>query len=411
MQRPDRGQVVGDRGVEHQVLGPVLLEGHDLRFPGVRVDPDAAHVGFGIADQHLLGAGRRVDPDQPAGLGADRADAEQRAAVLAERDDVAGQRVVGGHGQQRPPVRVGAVPHHHHEAPVGLRRDPGPDRELRVCGPVDEAGVLDFLGQLAGDQVEPVNVVQFGVVAVQRDQQFGRELPLHGHHPRLHAVERRQVAAVHGLEVDVVQPPVLVAAGVLQVQQVPAIVGPREQADAAVAIVGDHPRRGPVHPGVGARRRHPDVEDPLVRRYPRQPGSVRRDSGAYPLGVAEENLPRNQFDHASQYCLGGRPPVLPGGRPQTPRVTSARADLWPAVAAVPGSRRAPARSAILRTPAVRPAARSVPMPRSLSASSVLSVGAFRVASAASACAPTSVFALYGRTGLGWRSRGWGAGRL
>ena len=280
MQRPDRGQVVGDRRGRGRGTRTGPLEGHDLRFPGVRLDPDVAHVGLGIGGQHLLGAGRHVDPDQPAGVGADRADAEQRAAVLAERDHVAGQRVFGGNGQQRPPVAFRVVPDQHRKAPVGLRRDRAPDRKLRVCDPVDEAGVLDFLGQLAGDQVEPVDVVQFGVVAVQRDEQLGRELPLHGDQPRLHAVERREVAAVHGLEVDVVQPPVLVAAGVLQVQQVPGIVGPRERADAAVAVVGDHLGRRQVHPGAGARRRDPDVEDPLVRRDPRQPGAVRGDSGA-----------------------------------------------------------------------------------------------------------------------------------
>ncbi len=67
----------------------------------------------------------------------------------------------------------------------------------------------------------------------------------------LHALERGQVAVLHGLDVDVVQPPVLVAAGVLDVQQVPAVVGPAELADAAVGVVGDDPRCGQVD----ARRR------------------------------------------------------------------------------------------------------------------------------------------------------------
>ena len=225
-----------------------------------------------------------------------------------------GQRVVGGNGQQRPPVRFRAVPHQHHETPVRLRRDRRPDRELRVREQADEAGVLDHLGQLAGYEVELVDVVQFGVVAVQRDQQVGRELPLRGDQPRLHAVERGEVAAVHGLEVDVVQPPVLVSAGVLQVQQVPGIVGPLEHADAAVPVVGDHPRRRPVHPRAGARRGDPDVEDPFVRSDPRQPGAIGGDGGANPLGIAEEYFPRNEFDHVKySIASGGLPPQTPPG--------------------------------------------------------------------------------------------------
>ena len=47
-------------------------------------------------------------------------------------------------------------------------------------------------------------------------------------------------------QVDVVQPPVLVAAGVLQVQQVPPVVRPGEHPDAAVGVVGDHAGRCPV---------------------------------------------------------------------------------------------------------------------------------------------------------------------
>jgi hypothetical protein len=84
------------------------------------------------------------------------------------------------------------------------------------------------LVQLAGRQRELVDVVQLRVVPVDPDQHLVAVALAGGDDPRLDAVERRQVAPRHRLHVDVVQPPVLVAAGVLQVQQVPAVPRPGE---------------------------------------------------------------------------------------------------------------------------------------------------------------------------------------
>ena len=221
----------------------------------------------------------QVDPDQPAGVRAHRADRQQRPAVLAERDRPAGQRVLGGDGQQRPPVIPGRrLADHDDHAAVGLRRDPGPDHQLAVGDPVHEPGVLDLLDQLAGGQVEPVDVVQLRVVAVQPDQDLGRELLVPGDQLGLHVVERRQVPPLHGLQVDVVQPPVLVPAGVLQVQQVLGVVRPGEHADAPVGVVGDHPRRGPVH-AVRRRSGRPRRSAP-PRAGRSRPAGFRRGTGA-----------------------------------------------------------------------------------------------------------------------------------
>src|SRR6202041_2790015 len=87
-----------------------------------------------------------------------------------------------------------------------------------------------------------------------------------GDDPGLDTLERRQIAlgpaslaacgggaglAVCGgrFQVDVVQPPVLVSASVLQVQQMPAVLRPGEDPDTPVGLVGYHHRGVPVDAG------------------------------------------------------------------------------------------------------------------------------------------------------------------
>ena len=176
VQRPDRLQVGLDRAVQHQVLGAVLLDGDDLRFPGIRVQHHAVHVGLGVRGQHLDLAAGHVDPDQPGRVRVDGRNAQQRPAVLAERDDVAGGHVVGGDCQQRPPVVQVPLPDQELHVPVGLGRVGRPDDHVLVGQPAREARVLHFQGHLAGQQVEPEDVVQLRVLPVEPDQDLGREL-------------------------------------------------------------------------------------------------------------------------------------------------------------------------------------------------------------------------------------------
>ena len=246
VQRPDRLEVGLDRGVEHVVLGAVLEHLDDLRLPRVRMEHRARHVGLGVFQQHLGFAGGEVDPAQPARVRADRADGQQGPAVAAERQHVAGRDVVGRDGEQRPPVVVRAVADEQVESAVGQRGDRAADHHVLVREPAGVPRVLDQLDQLAGRQREPVDVVQLRVVTVDPDQHLVPVALAGGDDPRLDAVERRQVAPGHRLHVDVVQPPVLVTAGVLQVQQVPAVPRPGEHPDAPVGVVGDHLRGRPV---------------------------------------------------------------------------------------------------------------------------------------------------------------------
>ena len=166
-----------------------------------------------------------------------------------------------------------------------------------IGDPADEPGVLLLARQLAGVQADPVDVVQLRVVAVEPDQDLVRERALHPDDLGLHAVERGQVTPGHSRQVDVVQAPVLVAAGVLQVQQMAAVVRPEKLPDAPVGVVGDDAGGSQVDAVRHADRGQPYVQDALVRRDPGQLGAVGGDARADPLGVAEQDRKRNEVGH------------------------------------------------------------------------------------------------------------------
>jgi hypothetical protein len=107
-------------------------------------------------------------------------------------------------------------------------------------------------------------------------------------HTRLDALERRQVAIRSGLEVDVVQPPVLVATPVLEVEEVAVVVRPVEEPDPAVPIVGDDACV------LSVEIADPGVQDTVLGSDPGEASAVRRDSGAEPFGIAEEDRARDE---------------------------------------------------------------------------------------------------------------------
>jgi len=158
--------------------------------------------------------------------------------------------------------------------------------------------------------VQAVDVVELGVVLVDAHQDVVGEVLVDVVQPGLDIVERGEVAGLAGGQVDVVQPPVLVAAGVLLVDDVLVVVGPEVRADAPVAVRGD----GNPHPaGDGA---HPHVEDAGVGGDPRQAGPVGGDAGTDPLGVAEQHLAGD--DRNGRMRVGHPPRITDRGRPKTP---------------------------------------------------------------------------------------------
>ena len=129
------------------------------------------------------------------------------------------------------------------------------------------------------------------VVPVEPDEQLIREVLVHLDDLDLDAVERCQIPDSAFLQVDRVEPPILVSALVLHVEEMTAVVGPEEGPDAPVPVIGDD--LGFVD---AVERGDPHVEHILARRDPRQPLAVRGDARADPLRVAEQDLAGNEGD-------------------------------------------------------------------------------------------------------------------
>ncbi len=161
-----------------------------------------------------------------------------------------------------------------------------------------------------GLQVEPVEVVQLGVVGVHRDEHRRRVPAVVADDLRLHLVLRREQPGLAAGEVERVEPPVLVTSRVLQVDQVAVVMAEQVVADAAVPVVGDRHRRLAA---VG--RPHPDVQDAVLGGDEAEPGAVGGQRRRHPVGVAEQHRAGDQRWKRHAETLGD---------PQTPRGPSGR---------------------------------------------------------------------------------------
>jgi hypothetical protein len=195
------------------------------------------------------------------------------------------------------PLVVRAVPDQDVEAAVLLRCDRAPHDQVLVGEPAGVPGVLYLLYQRTGDQVQPVHVVQLRIVGVDADQHLGGLALAGGEDLRVDVLERREVTPLHRLDVNVVQPPVLVPARVPHVQDMPSVPRPREVPDAPVVVFGQRPCRRPVH-APGAERREPHVQHAVAGGDPRQLSPVGGDTRAGPFRVAEQDAARDEIDHA-----------------------------------------------------------------------------------------------------------------
>jgi hypothetical protein len=250
------------------------------------VEADAADVVLGVLGDHRDLAAGDVELHQAAGVGPHRRHHPHAGAVQGEGDGRRGQRVVLAPLQQGPPVILLGVPDHDDHAAVGQGGEAGPNLEVGVGEKADETRVGHDLLDLARLQVEAVDVVKLGVVLVQTDEDGVREALVGLVHPGLHALERGDVLGLAALEVDREEVPVLVAADVLDIEQVTVVVGPEERPDAAVPVVGDRLRLVEL----GADLVDPDVQHSVVGGDPRQALAVRGDAGADALRVAEQDL-------------------------------------------------------------------------------------------------------------------------
>ena len=270
-----------------------------------RIRDHLGHVGLRVGGQRLLHAGPRVEAAQLGRVGADAAQQIELAVVAGEAGHAGGEHVLGAPLRQLDELAGRAGPVHQHGAAVG-RQHLGPANAQAMVGdPADGADVvLGHQRPLAGPEVDLVHVVQLRVAVVEADQDLVGVRALDRDDLRLHLLERGQVARLAAGGRHRVHVPVLVAALVLDVDDVLAVLGPEVLADAAQLVGGDD-RVILLADGLDE-----DVEHALVRRQVGQPLAVGRQPGRGLDRVAEQHLARDERHRvvggALARCSSGR---------------------------------------------------------------------------------------------------------
>src|SRR5919112_309408 len=116
-------------------------------------------------------------------------------------------------------------------------------------------------------------------------------MPATVHDLGLHVVEGGQVTVLFGRRIHGVHAPVLVAALVLEVDDMGVVLGPEVHPDAALLIVG---HRLEVSAGGASHRTDPDVHDADFRCQVGEAFSVRGEARRYLLRVTEEDFAWDQ---------------------------------------------------------------------------------------------------------------------
>ena len=118
-----------------------------------------------------------------------------------------------------------------------------------------------------------------------RDQELLREVAGHLLDVRPHAGTGRQHADVAGRQIDTMRLPVLVAALLAEVNDVPVVVHPRQpRAEAAVRYARERPGFRDV-----AQRRDPEVQHAVERSEEREARAIRADPRPALVGIAEQH--------------------------------------------------------------------------------------------------------------------------
>ena len=267
----------------HLPLGVALDEGLLARR---RVEEDEfGEVALALVRDHVDAATIFVVADGPTGFldgaGVDRLRLELQ--VLADAEDFRRAVVRGAEGETDVPVVV--------HLPA---RDP-----LRV---------LDHELALAGFEVESVDVVPRRIAVVEAHDDLVRAVVGRGIDLGAHVVERREVAGGRdagggvglGAGVDGVDVVVLVAALVLDVEDVAAVLAPEVARDGA--LVGRE-RPGCIERLVDAF--DPDVHHVVIGLAEGEVLAVGRELRAGDFGVAEEHLPVDERRELGRGGLDG----------------------------------------------------------------------------------------------------------
>ncbi len=291
-------QVAADRFVEDLPLAALEGRGGGLDGQPGGVDQGVVDVRPRVLVEHLGAAALEVHGDQGGGVAAAAVDQVQNLAAGVEADRAGGQGVLAPDPRELLPLLTALLEDGH--AAVRRHQVAEADVVVEVGDEADVARVLLHHRHLAALDVQTVNVMRLRAALIDADQDLVRDAVADLLDPHLDAVDRGQVPGLAALQVDGVGAPVLVAADVLQVDDVPVGEGPEVAPDAAVGVVGHRPGRARI---VG--RTDPDVEHAVDRRQVADPGAVRAAAHGGLVGVAEQGLAGDQLRRAGRHLGGG----------------------------------------------------------------------------------------------------------
>jgi hypothetical protein len=200
-----------------------------------------------------------------------------RLAVLAGPDQVS-------------PGRAGGAAHRNFVSTLGRDRHRRAHHQVVIGKPtVHAAGIDGVQSDGAALEVDAVDVHQRALAQVHRDQDLSGEPRIGGDDFRADALPWRQVADIAAGKIHREDVRVLVAVGILTVENRLGIPGPTVPRNPAAAIGGNHARV------LLADGLHPDLQDSLgVRRDPGELFSVRGDLGHCAHRIAEQDFARDQ---------------------------------------------------------------------------------------------------------------------
>ena len=273
--------------IEHRPFGLEVGARDGLDLVGDRIDERARDVGLGAFEDRLDLAGREVAHRQGRLVPSAAVDHEEPLALAVEPDRARPHGVLEGHGVEG--CEVAALDHERGERAVGvhLRDEPHPHRVVE--GHVGEARVLEEERPLAGRGVHQMDVVELRIAIVEADRERVGVVAADVGDLRRDAVHGRQVDLGARRKVHRVRPPVLVAAAILQIDQMRRVGHPEVLTDSAIGVLGHRLRSVEV-----VRRRHPHVEHAIERRNPRELLAVGADLNTGAIGISKQRRAGNE---------------------------------------------------------------------------------------------------------------------
>ena len=171
-----------------------------------------------------------------------------------------------------------------------------------VSDEFSELPVLLYQASLSGADVYAVELMELGRAIVEADDNLVGKIGAHRLNLGPDPAQRGQVPSLPHGEVDAVGVPVLVAALVLQVEDVPIRVLPEIDTYASDFVVSDRHSGGRIVGGTD-----PNIEHAIDRRQVGQSSAVGAQGGQGPVGIAKKDFTRDQragllVRHSQQWC-------------------------------------------------------------------------------------------------------------